>query len=65
VGYILVFKPFPQAEKKVAELTTLNNVDRLDNGDETLKERLEKWLTISYYSLVYISYVEYTSQYST
>jgi len=45
VGYILVFKPFPQAEKKVAELTTLNNVDRLDNGDETLKERLEKWLT--------------------
>jgi len=26
---------------------TLNNVDRLDNGDETLKERLEKWLTWS------------------
>jgi len=47
VGYILVFKPFPQAEKKVVELTTLNNVDRLDNGDETLKKRLEKWLTWS------------------
>jgi len=45
VGYILVFKHFPQAEKKVVELGTLNNVDRLDNGDETLKERLEKWLT--------------------
>jgi len=45
VGYILVFKPFLQAEKKVAELVTLNNIDRLDNGDETLKERLEKWLT--------------------
>jgi len=45
VGYILVFKPFPQAEKKVAELATLNNIDRLDNRDETLKKRLEKWLT--------------------
>jgi len=40
VRYILVFKPFPQAEKKVAELATLNNVDRLDNRIETLKERL-------------------------
>jgi hypothetical protein len=40
VGYILVFKPFPQAEKKVAELATLDDVDRLDDGDETLKERL-------------------------
>jgi len=38
VRYILVFKPFPQAEKKVAELMTLDDVDRLDNGDETLKE---------------------------
>jgi len=40
VRYILVFKPFLQAEKKVAELMTLDDVDRLDNGNETLKERL-------------------------
>jgi len=37
----LVFKPFSQAEKKVAELMTLDHIlDRLDNGDETLKKRL-------------------------
>ena len=40
VRYILVFKPFLQAEKKVVELVTLDNIDRLDNWDETLKERL-------------------------
>ena len=38
--YILVFKPFLQAEKKVAELATLDDIDRLDNGNETLKKRL-------------------------
>jgi len=40
VGYILVFKPIPHEEKKVAELATLDDIDRLDDRDETLKERL-------------------------
>jgi len=47
VDYILVFKPFLQAEKKVAELATLNNVDRLDNGDEE-KVRKVAYLIICY-----------------